>query len=103
MILNGVARQPEVSGTRDVAKECDALLFVVLSTIDDSDLRKRRIDDRVRGIPGWPELTWEEVRRSRAGWQPPDDVDLVLDAHEAFDANLAAMRSAIGLGSTGGH
>jgi len=102
VILDGVARQPEVSGTRDVAKACNAFPFVVLCTIDDSDLHKQRIAERVRGIPGWPELTWEEVRRSRDGWQPPNDVDLVLTAHQSFDANLAATRSAIGLDSTGG-
>jgi predicted kinase len=102
VILDGVARQPEVSRTRDVAKSCDAFLFVVLCTIDDADLHKQRIDERIRAIPGWPELTWLDVQRSRDGWQPPTDVDLFLAAHESFDANLAAARAAIGLDSSSG-
>ena len=98
VILDGVARQPEVDKSRDVAKACDASFFVVLCTINDSDLHRQRIAERVRGIPGWPELTWEEVQRSRDGWQPPVGADLVLSADESFDANLEVLRSAFGLG-----
>ena len=99
VILDGVARQPEVAKSSELASEYDALFFSVLCTIDDPELHRRRIAERVRRIPGWPELTWEDVQRSRDGWQPPGKVDLVLSAHESFDANLATMRSAIGLGS----
>jgi predicted kinase len=97
VILDGVARQPEVDKSRDVAKACNASFFMVLCTIDDSALHRQRIAERERGIPGWPELTWEEVQRSRDGWQSPEGADLVLSAHVAFDANLEALRSAIGL------
>jgi predicted kinase len=102
VILDGVARQPEVVKSRDVAKACDASFFVVLCTIDDSDLHRQRIAERVRGIPGWPELTWEEVQRSRAGWQAPDDADLVLSALDSFEANLELLRSAFGLSPASG-
>ena len=70
VVLDGVARQPEVSRTLEVAIESDARSIVVVCTIEDEQLHEQRLLGRVREIPGWPELVWEDVLRSRAGWQP---------------------------------
>jgi len=100
VILDGVARAPEVAATRDIAYAAGSRSIVVLTTIDDAKLHEQRVAGRFRAIPGWPELTWEDVQRTRATWRPPDDVDLVLSADRAFESNLVELQAAIGSAST---
>jgi hypothetical protein len=47
---------------------------------------------RTRDIPNWPELTWEDVERSRLNWEPPGDVDFVIDSAQ-IEATLVALRA----------
>ncbi len=58
----------------------------------DADLLRTRIDGRTRGIPGWYELTWENVERSRANYVPLAEPKLVVDAVTPIAENLAAVR-----------
>jgi predicted kinase len=95
VVLDGVARGPEVEGTRRVAREEGAQSFVVLTTCHDADLHRSRVEGRRRLIPNWYELDWDHVERARASWVPPDDVDLVLEAEEPLEQNAARLRSAI--------
>jgi len=50
---------------------------------------------RTRNIPNWPELTWEDVGRSRSGWEPPGDVDLILNSLDPVNVNLVELRRAL--------
>lgn len=95
VILDGVARAPEVQRTRDVANEAECSSFVALCSITDARIHRERVIDRARNIPSWPELTWEEVERSRSDWAPPADVDLVLNTLDPADANLVELRLAL--------
>jgi hypothetical protein len=94
-VLDGVARGPEVEGTRLVAREEDVGSFVVLTTCHDAELHRSRVQGRRRLIPNWYELDWDHVARARASWVPPDDVDLVLEAEDPLEQNAARLRSAI--------
>jgi hypothetical protein len=38
------------------------------------------MEGRDRGIPGWPELSWDEVERVRSRFEPWRTERLVLDA-----------------------
>jgi predicted kinase len=80
VVLDGMARDDEVRAVRALGQECRARTLVVLTTCDDPQVRRSRIEGRSRGIPGWHELTWEEVERSRERWTQPVDVDVVLDS-----------------------
>jgi predicted kinase len=95
VVLDGVARAPEVAGTRALAREERAASFVVLTECADPELHQSRVEGRQRGIPGWYELDWEHVARARQEWEPPDDVDLVLEATASVAQNVASLRSAL--------
>jgi hypothetical protein len=96
-VLDGVARPDEVERCRQVAKQEECEFVVVLAECADLQLNHERIRHRVRSIPGWCELTWEDVERTRTTWSPPDHVDLTLQATEgtvalrANDGDLASF------------
>jgi predicted kinase len=93
VVLDGVARGPEVEGTRRVAREEGARSLVVLTRCHDAALHRSRVDGRQRLIPNWYELDWDHVARARASWIPPDDVDLVLEATHPIEENAARVLS----------
>lgn len=80
VVLDGMARADNIAAFRALGRDVGATTTVVLTTVDDPDVQRARIEGRDRAIPGWYELTWEHVERSRAAWVPPTDVDLVLDS-----------------------
>lgn len=95
VVLDGVARAPEVAGTRALAREEGAPAFVVMTRCADPGLHRSRIEGRQRGIPGWYELDWEHVARARNEWEPLEDVDLVVEAAQAAAQNSASLRTAL--------
>ena len=95
VVLDGVARDLEVAGTRALGRDLSADTLVVLTSCSDVDLHRRRIEGRRRDIPGWYELEWPNVSRFLDAWEPPTDVDLRLDAIEPFDRNAAVLRERI--------
>ncbi len=95
VVLDGVARAPEVAGCRTVAQEEGAPSFVVMTQCPDPELHRSRMEGRQRGIPGWYELDWDHVARARAEWEALDDVDVVLDAAATIGHNAASLRRAL--------
>jgi predicted kinase len=95
VVLDGVARQPEVEGTRLVADEEAAASLVVMTSCADPVIHRSRIEGRQCQIPNWYELDWDHVARSRASWLPPDDVDLVLQATDTVGENAERLRLVI--------
>ena len=93
VILDGVARAPEVEGTRQVAREEDAASLVVMTSCADASLHRSRVEGRQRLIPDWYELDWTHVARSRESWEPPDDVDLVLEGGDSLGLNVGRLRA----------
>jgi len=99
VVLDGVARQPEVDGTRQVALEEGAECLVVMTSCRDAAVHRSRVQGRQRGIPNWYELDWEHVEHARSAWLPPDGLDLVLEAQKAVDDNADALRALLAAGS----
>jgi hypothetical protein len=95
VVLDGVARSAEVAGCRALAHEERAPSFVVMTQCSDPELHRSRIEGRQRGIPGWYELDWPHVMRARSDWEPPDDVDVVLEAVTTVAQNAASLRNAL--------
>jgi hypothetical protein len=95
IVLDGVARQPEVVRCRQLAEEEGASFFVVMTTCSDGDLHRSRIEGRQRGIPDWYELDWPHVESVMASWEPLEGADLVLDASDPLAANIASLTTAL--------
>lgn len=92
-VLDGVAREVEVAGTRDVARAAGARSFVVLTACSDEAVHRSRIHGRTRGIPGWYELDWDHVADVLARWEPPAGCDLHLDAVTPLGPNTARLQA----------
>jgi hypothetical protein len=95
IVLDGVARAAEVANTKALAQEMGARCLVVRTECPDEQVHRRRIEGRIRAIPGWYELTWEHVARVRGDWvtSTPDDVDLVLDTTASKEATFLRLEA----------
>lgn len=88
VILDGVARAPEIELCQAVALEETSRLFVILTECRDVVVHRSRIEGRKRAIPNWYELDWPHVRAARDAWAPIGNADLVLDAANPLQVNL---------------
>jgi predicted kinase len=95
VVLDGVARDPEVVGTRLVAAEEGAATLVCVTSCVDVELHRSRVEGRSRGIPNWYEIDWEHVAQARASWVTPVDLDIALEAADPVAHNAARLREAI--------
>jgi predicted kinase len=91
VVLDGVARAPEVAGCRALAREEGVPSLVVMTACADARVHRSRIEGRQRGIPGWYELDWEHVARARKEWEALGSVDIVLDATASLAQNAALL------------
>ena len=93
VVLDGVARDPEVAQTRVVADEEGARSLVVLTGCADVAVHRSRVEGRIRAIPNWYELAWDHVARARSAWVPPVAVDVTLEAADPVAENAATLRA----------
>ena len=93
VVLDGVARAPEIARCRELAAEEGARLVLVVTDCADATLHRGRVEGRRRAIPGWYELDWDHVQRARDTWVPVADPDLLLDAGEPVAQNLDLLRT----------
>lgn len=79
VVLDGMARAPEMDLLRRMADDEHAALVAIMTECSDPDLHRTRVEGRNRGIPNWYELDWSHVEKSRANWDASLPVDLRLD------------------------
>jgi len=87
VVLDGVARAPSADQCREVANQEGARFLTVLTECADLEIHRFRIETRQRSIPNWYELDWDRVQHSRANWEPPQPVDLTLQATDSIAGN----------------
>jgi hypothetical protein len=87
VVLDGVARAPQVEQCREVAHDEGARFLTVVTECTDLDTHRSRIESRQRLIPDWYELDWERVQRSRSSWDPLLPADLTLRATDPVETN----------------
>jgi predicted kinase len=75
---------------RSLASGQKAYLAVIECICSDTELHRRRIAARRRGIPGMAEATWEVVEQRRREYEPWVDDRLVLDTAPDLDEVAAA-------------
>jgi predicted kinase len=93
VVLDLVAREQPREDWEQLAAHYEAGFHVIECICSDLDVLRTRIDGRTRGIPGWYELNWENVERSRTNYVPLAEPKLVIDAVAPFAENLEAVRS----------
>lgn len=97
VVLDGVARAPEIARFRETAENLAARSVVIMTQCSDLGVHRSRIDGRQRVIPNWYEMDWEHVQATLAGWDPPEDVDLRLEAADRWEDNLTRLHDLLGL------
>lgn len=101
-ILDTVARTADSrTAWRETAHELGAELRVIECVCRDLVVHRSRIEGRVRGIPGWYELTWADVEQSRARYDAWPEDHLVVDAVAPLVDNAALALQYISLGYVG--
>jgi predicted kinase len=93
-VLDSVAAYDRLrEGWRGLARRHGADALEVECVCSDEPTHRARIEGRQRGIPGWYELTWQEVDDVRARYEPWRGEHLILDAVRPLDENLATLES----------
>jgi predicted kinase len=96
VVLDCVVRERARAQWSAIAAEHDSPVFVVECICSDIEVHRTRIEGRIRAIPGWNELDWKFVERSRTSYEPLACEKLVLDAVDPVADNLARVRAYIG-------
>jgi predicted kinase len=92
VVLDGVARASEVAQCRTLAEQEAARFLLVLTECDDVALHRSRVEGRRRDIPNWYELDWEHVLGAREAWEPIGNADLVVEAGQPVQHNIAQLQ-----------
>jgi predicted kinase len=93
-VLDSVAAYERLrDGWRGLARGHGADLLEVECACSDERTHRARIEGRHRDIPGWYELTWQEVEDARSRYERWIGEHLVLDAVQPLDENLATLES----------
>lgn len=93
-ILDSVATFERMRAVwRALARTHGATMKVVECVCSDEALHRARLAGRRRGIPGWPELAWDDVLAVRSRYEPWSDLRLILDATQPLAQNQAALRA----------
>ena len=93
-ILDSVVGLPEQRDLwRALAAEFGADFYVIETICSDEAVHRQRIEGRIRGIPGWHELTWANIETSRANFVAWAEERLIVDAVDPLEQNLAAVRA----------
>jgi predicted kinase len=88
-ILDSVLTPPVIRGAiRDLAMDFHIPIYGIWTHCSDEDLHKARLLERKRGIPGWPELQWQDVQAVAKRYSVWEYVGLRLDMVEPFELNL---------------
>lgn len=89
VVLDTVATTEKVrTDWRRLAQSAGARFLIIVCVCRDEGEHRRRLEGRTRGIPGWPELTWTDVEKVRARFEPWADEHLTLDSMESVAENL---------------
>jgi predicted kinase len=76
---------------RDLAVRNAAPVLVIATTCSDVSLHRERLETRTRDIEGFLyDATWAGVERLMTEYEAASDADLVLDAADPLDRNIAA-------------
>lgn len=87
-VVDVVAHETYRRELAELAAQHGSHLAVVECVCSDESLHERRVSGRRRDIPGWYELDWASVQRSRARYVPLDDPKIVVDAVDDLAVNL---------------
>jgi len=94
VILDSVASTQTIrDGWKHLAQKYHADWRLIECVCSDESLHRTGLLARERNIPGWHELTWEDVEKVRQYYQPWNEDRLVLDMVDPLDKNISRVMS----------
>lgn len=94
VIIDSVAGILTVRGSwKQLAQRYGADWLVVECVCSDDAVHRSRLNTRERNIPGWHELTWEDVEKVKRYYQSWDEEHLILDMVDPLDENISRIIS----------
>ena len=63
----------------------------IIECILDPKIHRARIEQRVRNLPGFPEVTWSDVEKQRKEFLPWEESRLVLDMSQNLEENITRI------------
>lgn len=92
VVLDSVAKTKTIRATwLAVAAEHGATIRVIHCILSDRAQHRARMEGRQRGIPGWPEVSWDDLERISADFEPWPEEHLLLDAARPTAENVASL------------
>jgi predicted kinase len=73
---------------RLLAKKHNSKLLIIECVLN-NDLHRKRLESRVRNMPGFPEITWNDVENRRNEYQKWEEERLVLDTAADKEINVS--------------
>ncbi|MBI5567500.1 MAG: ATP-binding protein [Chloroflexi bacterium] len=94
VILDSVASIEAIrTRWRELAETYQAKWCVIECVCSDEAAHRARLAVRERGIPGWHELTWDDVERVKSYFAAWQDERLIIDAVNPLAENIAIVLS----------
>lgn len=94
VVLDSVVPNERIrSAWRDLAARTGVRFVAIECVCSDEAEHRSRLDVRRRNIPGWPEVTWDQVSEVRSRYEPWSGERLVLDSIRPMDEMLAAVEA----------
>lgn len=94
-VLDLVAREEVRAEWQRLAESYAARFLVVECVCSDVGTHQARVQSRQRDIPGWYELEWDRVARTRDLYVGMKDPKIVLDAVDPVEVNLDQVRRSL--------
>jgi predicted kinase len=92
VVLDSVATYERIrSRWRELAYVHGARLRVIETHCSDERLHRTRLEERIRNIPDWPELTWDKVLEVRCRYEPWSEPRLRVDTSHSLATVLDAV------------
>ena len=96
-ILDSVAGTQSIRAAwQNLAENYDARWIVIECICSDESLHRIQLSKRVRSIPGWHELTWEDVEKVKGYFTPWTGERLIVDMIDPYEQNLAKVMTYCG-------
>jgi predicted kinase len=94
VILDSVASTQSIRNRwRQLANLYQAHWRVIECICSDEELHRAKLNHRQRDIPGWHELTWDEVEKVKSYYLPWEGEHLTLDMVNSLDVNFSRVKS----------
>jgi predicted kinase len=97
LVLDLVSREQPRQEWGALADRYCARFSVIECTCSNVEMQRQRVEPRCRDIPGWYELTWSQVERSRSNYVALEEPKLVVDAVNPLEQNLAVVSEYLGI------